>query len=120
MFKRIPIILILSTNKNVALIYSVTNCQQKTKDCALSRCFEQTAALLFLSLMFAALHNQSPLITMVTLTMRSLRTRNSEKHEQESRSLKQESLPFTPRSLPILPLVLLIRTLKPAENCGGG
>ena len=26
--------------KNVALIYSVTICQQKTKDCALSRCFE--------------------------------------------------------------------------------
>ena len=52
--------------------------------------------------------------------MKSLRTRKGEKHEQESRSLKQESVPFTPRSLPILPLVLLIRTLKPAENCGGG
>ena len=39
-FKRIPIILIVLTNKNVALIYSVTICQQKTKDCALSRYFQ--------------------------------------------------------------------------------
>ena len=35
-FKRIPVIFIVLTNKNVALIYSVTICQQKTKDCALS------------------------------------------------------------------------------------
>ena len=35
-FKRIPIILIVLTNKNVALIYSVTICQQKIKDCALN------------------------------------------------------------------------------------
>ena len=39
-FKRIPIILIVLTNKNVALIYCVTICQQKTKDCALSGCFQ--------------------------------------------------------------------------------
>ena len=39
-FKRIPIIFIVLTNKNVALIYSVTICQQKTKDCALSGCFQ--------------------------------------------------------------------------------
>ena len=31
---------IVLTNKNVALIYSVTICQQKTKDCALSRYFQ--------------------------------------------------------------------------------
>ena len=39
-FKRIPNILIVLTNKDVALIYSVTICQQKTKDCALSRYFQ--------------------------------------------------------------------------------
>ena len=38
--QRIPIILIVLTNKNVALIYSVTICQQKTKDCALSGCLQ--------------------------------------------------------------------------------
>ena len=33
-FKSIPIILIILTNKNVALIYSVTIWHKKTKDCA--------------------------------------------------------------------------------------
>ena len=66
-FKRIPIIWIVLTNKNVALIYSVTICQQKTKDCALSGCFQHKLQLrvLFLSLMFPTFHNQSPLITMI-------------------------------------------------------
>ena len=69
-FKSVPVILIVLTNKNVALIYSVTICQQKTKDCALSGCFWHKlhfAALLFLSLMFAAFHNHSLLITMSKL-----------------------------------------------------
>ena len=57
---------ILSTNKNVALIYSVTICGQKSKDCAPSRSFQHnTAVPLFLSLMFAALHDKSPLIIML-------------------------------------------------------
>ena len=69
MLKRIPIILIVLTNKNVALIYSITICQKKTKDCAPSGSLQHKLqqALLFLSLMFAALHNQSPLITMIGL-----------------------------------------------------
>ena len=33
-YNSVPIILILLTNKNVALIYSVTICEQTTKDCA--------------------------------------------------------------------------------------
>ena len=67
-FKRIPVIFIVLTNKNVALIYSMTICQQKTKDCALSGCFQhKLQQLLVLSLMFAAFHNQSPLITMSRL-----------------------------------------------------
>ena len=49
---------ILLTNKSVALIYSVTDCGQKSKDCAPSGSFQQNAvAPLFLSLMFAALHD---------------------------------------------------------------
>ena len=39
-FNNIPIILILLTNKNVALIYSVTCCEQKTKDCAHEESFQ--------------------------------------------------------------------------------
>ena len=39
-FNSIPIILNIVTNRNVALIYSVTICQQKTKDCARSGSFE--------------------------------------------------------------------------------
>ena len=73
--KRIPIILIVLTNKNFALIYSLTICQQKTKDCALSGYFQHKLQhCCFLSLMFAAFHNQSPLITMVkSLLKRKLR-----------------------------------------------
>ena len=49
---------ILLTNQNVALIYSVPICEQKSKDCAPSGSFQHnTAASLFLSLMFAALHD---------------------------------------------------------------
>ena len=49
---------ILLTNKSVALIYSVTVCGQKSKDCTPSGSFQQNAAApLFLSLMFAALHD---------------------------------------------------------------
>ena len=37
----IPIILnLILTNRNIALIYSVTICEQKTKDCALSGSFQ--------------------------------------------------------------------------------
>ena len=36
----IPIILNLLTNRNIALIYSVTICEQKTKDCAQSGSFQ--------------------------------------------------------------------------------
>ena len=49
---------ILLTDKNVALIYSVTVCEQKSKGCAPSGSFQKNAAApLFLSLMFAALHD---------------------------------------------------------------
>ena len=39
-FIRIPIILNLLTNRNIALIYSVTICEEKTKDCARSGSFQ--------------------------------------------------------------------------------
>ena len=39
-YNSVPIILILLTNKNVALIYSVTICEQRTKDCAPSGSFQ--------------------------------------------------------------------------------
>ena len=40
MFNSIPIILNLLTNRNIALNYSVTICEQKTKDCARSGSFQ--------------------------------------------------------------------------------
>ena len=39
-FNSIPIILKLLTNRNIALIYSVTIYEQKTKDCARSGSFQ--------------------------------------------------------------------------------
>ena len=39
-FIRIPIILNLLTNRDIALIYSVTICEEKIKDCARSRSFQ--------------------------------------------------------------------------------
>ena len=39
-YNSVPIILILLTNKNVALIYYVTICEQRTKDCAPSGSFQ--------------------------------------------------------------------------------
>ena len=62
-FNSIPSILILPTNKNIPLIYSVTICQQKTKDCAPSRSFQHKLQYLCFY-MFLVFHNQSPLITM--------------------------------------------------------
>lgn len=57
---------VLLTNKNVALIYSVTICEQKSKDCAPSGSLQHiTAAPLFLYLIFAALHDKSPIIIML-------------------------------------------------------
>ena len=67
-FNRIPSVLILLTNENVLLIYSVTICQQKTKDFAPSRSFQHKRHCVFMfNLMVVAFHNQSPLITMVFL-----------------------------------------------------
>ena len=40
-FNSIPIILNLLTNRDIALIYSVIICEQKTKDCARSGSFQQ-------------------------------------------------------------------------------
>ena len=39
-FNSIPVILKLPTKRNIALIYSVTICEQKTKDCARLRSFQ--------------------------------------------------------------------------------
>ena len=62
----IPSILIILTNKNVPLIYSITICQQKTKDCVPPGSFQYgTEEQLFLYLMTVVFHNQSSLITMV-------------------------------------------------------
>ena len=40
MFNSIPISIKLLTNRNIALIYSVIICEQKTKDCARSGSFQ--------------------------------------------------------------------------------
>ena len=57
-FNNILNIWILLTNKNVPLIYSITFCQQKTKDGAPSASKMQYR---FMYLIFAAFHNLSPL-----------------------------------------------------------
>ena len=70
MIYSIPIILILPTNINVALIYSFTICEQKTKNYEHSGSTQhKTAAPLFLQLTFAAFQNQSSLLTMETGTL---------------------------------------------------
>ena len=59
---------ILLTNENVLLIYSVTICQQKTKNFAPSRSFQHKRHCVFIfNLLFVVFHNQSPLITVVFL-----------------------------------------------------
>ena len=64
-FNSIPKILILFT-KRVPLIYLVTICQQKTKDCAPSGSFQHKRQhRCFYIWRFVAFHNQFPLITMV-------------------------------------------------------
>ena len=40
MFDNIPIIVNLLTNRNIALIYSITICEHETKDFVLSRSFQ--------------------------------------------------------------------------------
>ena len=53
------------TNRDNALIYSVTICEQKTKDCAQSGSFQRKLHhRYFKTLMFAGVPNQSPLLTM--------------------------------------------------------
>ena len=51
-FNSISIILILLTNKNVALIYSVTICEQKTKDCAPSGPFREPPSIICNTVVF--------------------------------------------------------------------
>ena len=58
-FNSIPIILNLLTNRDIALIYSVT------KLCTVRELPTFTTAPSFSTWMFAAFHNQFPLITMV-------------------------------------------------------
>ena len=62
-FNSIPNISILLTNKNVPLIYSITFCQQKTKDCVPSASKLQFSFLFFLCLppfiTLSPLHNFS-------------------------------------------------------------
>ena len=58
-------ILILLTNRNVAVIYSVTICEQKTKDYARSGSFQHKPQhRFFLFLILSAFHSHSPLLTM--------------------------------------------------------
>ena len=55
-----PIVFNFLANRiNVTLIYSVTICEQKEKDCARSGSFQHKTALLFSTLMFAGFHNLS-------------------------------------------------------------
>ena len=68
-FNSISIILNLLTKRKIALIYSVTICQQKyTKDCARSGSFQHKLPL-FSTLMFASFPNQSPFLTMIKQNM---------------------------------------------------
>ena len=104
-FNSIPIILILLTDINAALIYSVTFVNKKQRiACAptgsLPTC---TVALLFLSLMFAYFHNQSPSLTKFEGRKRVVRDKNingnillcpikpkSRTHDSRNRSLLYE------------------------------
>ena len=94
MFNSIPIILNLLTNRNMASIYSVSICEQKTKDCAWSGSFQHKLQhLLFSTLMFAGFHNQPPLLTMLTpLFSRAVAgseivgSAESRKHENENKT----------------------------------
>ena len=61
-YNSIAIILNLLTNKNIALIYSVTICELKTTDCARLGSFRHKP--LFSTVMFAGFPNKSPLLTM--------------------------------------------------------
>ena len=89
----IPIVLNLLTNRNMASIYSVSICEQKTKDCAWSGSFQHKLQhLLFSTLMFAGFHNQPPLLTMLTpLFSRAVAgseivgSAESRKHENENK-----------------------------------
>ena len=58
MFNSIPIILNLMTNRNIALIYSVTICEQQQKKglCTVRELPTSTTAPLFSTLMFAGFH----------------------------------------------------------------
>ena len=93
-FNSIPIILNLLTNRNMASIYSVSICEQKTKDCAWSGSFQHKLQhLLFSTLMFAGFHNQPPLLTMLTpLFSRAVPgseivgSAESRKHENENKT----------------------------------
>ena len=71
-FNSIPNILILLRNKNVALLYSISICGQKTKDCTPSGSFQHKLqyhwVFLFL-VMFATFNNQFPLLTMYKVTI---------------------------------------------------
>ena len=60
MFKSIPNILIVLTNKNVPLVYSITICQQNKGLCTDRKLPTKTAAPLFLYLLPATFHKQSP------------------------------------------------------------
>ena len=62
-FNNIPIILIL-TNKNVAVIYSVTCCEQKTKDWHVQRA-SNINCIVVLIFDIVAFHEQCPSLTMI-------------------------------------------------------
>ena len=74
-FNSIPVILNLLTNRNIALIYSVTICEQTTKDCEQSGSFQhKLLSTVVFNFVFVGFHNQSPLPTMlVRISIRTLK-----------------------------------------------
>ena len=73
-FNSIPIILNIVTNRNVALIYTVTICKKKTKDCARSgsfehnpqhRCFRLWCLRAFITDLLYWLWSQWPALSMI-------------------------------------------------------
>ena len=116
-FKRIPIILIVLTNKNVALIYSVTICQQKTKDCALSRYFQHKLQhCCFYHWCLPLFHNQSPLITMDEMYKRKVEVEENTQLSFWRKKSKDQATNLPWMSLSLFSLRLESAKEKPNER----
>ena len=78
MLNRIPIILNLLTNRNFALIYSVTICEQKQRIVHGQEASNVNCRTFVFNFNICRLFNQSPLLTMVS----ELKFANNFQHEK--------------------------------------